>query len=470
MRIRTLVGILLSLTAVVLVSFLVQQNRDLLSQRLSFGESATVSMSAALIVVFLLGMVPPVTILLVQNLQQQLAARRERRLSREAESRRGSFRRALDYKADGQWSKAAQELESVLVEKPEDFAALLHYGEVLRRQGQATEALEVHRRASVLYPQSVALLYEMAEDYAELGDLEVSREIRNRVLRDFSGIGLEVQRRRRNAAMASGDWREAAQLHDAIEATLLENDNREELQREEGVRFGLTYQRGLRRLEEDRIDEASEIFRELLDMEPRFVPASIMLGEAALLRGPAAAALAEWRRGYENTGSPVFLQRIEDHFIERAEPAQAIETLHQLMATADNDLLPRFYLGRLYYRLEMLDEAQRVLSSIGDRVGSSPTYHLLRARIHQRRGALDLAVEEYMAAMQQAGLTASEYACQTCGASFPAWEARCEDCGSWNSLELDFEEESMSPAELGVRERPVWTVVEDQEDEDPEAF
>lgn len=466
MKIRTLVGILLAVTAVVLVSFLVQQNRDLLAQRLTLGESTTMSLSMALVVVFLLGLLPPVIVLVVQHLQQELEARRERRLKREAESRQGSFRRALDYKADGQWGKAAAELESVLGEKPGDFAALLHYGEVLRRRGRCAEALEVHRRASVLYPQSVAVLYEMAEDYSQLGDEEVSREIRNRILRDFSGIGLEVHRRRRNRAMAEGDWREAARMQDAIDATLPENGNEEELRREEGVRMGLAYQRGLHHLEEERIEEAKEIFRDLLGEEPRFIPASIMLGEAALMEDASDAALSEWRRGFDNTGSPVFLQRIEDHFIERAQPARAIETLHEILAGAENDLLPRFYLGRLYYRLEMLDEALRELSSIGDRVGSSPTYHLLLARIRQRRGDFDLAVEAYMEAMQQAGLTSTEYTCEICGASLGEWRARCDACGSWNSLELDFEEERLSPAELGVRERPVWTAVEEPENED----
>jgi tetratricopeptide (TPR) repeat protein len=189
-----------------------------------------------------------------------------------------------------------------------------------------------------------------------------------------------------------------------------------------------------------------------------------MLGETALLQGSAAGALAEWRRGYGVTGSPVFLQRIEDHFIERARPAEAIQTLHELISGADNDLLPRYYLGRLYYRLEMLDEALRQLSSIADRVAVSPTFHLLLARIHERRGQLDGAARSYLAAIKQAGLAATEYLCDACGSGFGAWSDRCEACGSWGSLELDFEEERLTPADLGVRERPVWTVTDDDDE------
>jgi len=463
MRIRTLVSILFALVVVVLVAFLTTKNTELLAQRFQLGDTATMPLYGIMLAVFLLGFLPTVSLLAVEHFKRELEARRQRRLSREAESRRRSFRRAVDYQSDGQWAKAATELEVQLAEKPEDFDTLLRYGEVLRRSGRAAEALEVHRRASVLYPRSVAVLYELAEDYEQTGEAEVGREIHNRIARDFPSVGLEVRRQHRDAAIAAGDWREAARLQDSVETLLAENEDVRELLGERAVRLGLAYQLGLKRMEEERLDEAKEILREVLDEEAGFVPAAIMLGEAALLAGGEGSALAEWQRGYEATGSPVFLQRIEDHFIERAQPAAAIEMLHELISRAENDLLPRFFLGRLYYRLEMHEEALKVLSGIGDRVASSPTYHLLIARIQERRGEMLLAVGSYLESLQQAGLTSAEYVCGSCSASYGEWHDRCESCGSWASIELDFEEERLSAADLGVRERPVWTVVEDPE-------
>ncbi len=464
MRIRTLIGILVALAFVVLASFLSTRNTELLSQRFALGDSVSWPLYAVLLVAFLAGFLPPVVVLVVEHFRQELAARRDRRLNREAESRRGSFRRAVDYQADGQWAKAAAELESLLAEKPEDFGTLLRYGEVLRRSGRFDEAVEIHRRASVLYPRSVALLYELAADYEHIGKEDVGREIRNRIVRDFSGIGLEVRRRRRNAAMAVHDWAEAARHQDSIESMLRENDDKLELEREREVALGLTYQRGLRAMEADRQEEARAIFREILQQEPYFIPASIMLGEVALLAGAYTSACAEWKRGYLASGSPVFLQRIEDHFIERERPAEAIETLHELISSVDNDLLPRFFLGRLYYRLEMHDEALKALSGIRDRVASSPTYHLLHGRIREHRGELEQAIASYLESLQQAGLTSAEYRCEVCASAYGEWRDRCDSCGSWNAIQLDFEEEQISPSDLGIRERPVWVVVDDTED------
>jgi len=458
MRPRTFIGILLALLVAVTVSYLSNLNSGLLTSNFRLTRTGSVPVYLALIGAFLAGFLPPVSVLLTQTLRRDLQARRNRRLSREARSLRQVFRRAVDLQADGQWARSASELESFLAERPEDFAGLMRYGEALRHLGRASEAVEVHRKASVLYPQSVAVLYQLAEDYDADGQSEVAHQIRDRVLRDFQGVGLPVLRRRRNSALAARDWREASRLQERVESLLAESGDQGELGHEREVRMGLLYQRGVDLLRSERIDEAQEIFRQLLAQEPRFLPALIMQGEAELLRESPDAALAEWSRGYESTGSPVFLQRIEDHFIELEAPLDAIETLHRLMAATENDLLPRFFLGRLYYRLEMHEEALRVLAELRERIQSSPTYHFLLARIHERRGEMDKAVQALSACVGEAGIVAREYVCHVCRTLYPDWMDRCESCGSWNSIEMDFEEEKITAEELGLRPGPIWAI------------
>ena len=54
---------------------------------------------------------------------------------------------------------------------------------------------------------------------------------------------------------------------------------------------------------------------------------------------------------------------------------------------ARKDTLARFYLGKLYFRLEMLDDALSVLSRPRRPVATyAPTLHYLLGRIHERRG------------------------------------------------------------------------------------
>ena len=463
MRVRTFVGILTALAIVVTASYLTNQNIDLLQQPFRLSAERIVPVYVVLLTVFLLGFLPVVIALVVQTLKRDLAQRRDRRFSREAKSLEGVVRRGADLQADGQWGRAATEYEAYLAAHPEHFETLVRYGEALRHLGRGEEALEVHRRASVLYPQSAAILYELAEDYEVLGDTDVAQQLRDRILREFPSMGLRVMRRRRSAALSTQDWKRAMRLQQRIESLLEEHGGEAELEREGGVRWGLTYQQGVEHLEADEVEEARAVFDQILEQEPTFVPAFIMRGEAALMSGDDDQALADWRRGFEATGSPVFLQRIEDHFIERENPLLAIETLHGLIADSRSDLLPRFFLGRLYYRLEMHEEAPKVLEGLEDRIRKSPTFHYLLARIRERRGEMQKAVESYRSSVRESGLRSAEYTCGLCRTRFEIWQARCAACGSWNSIELDFDEESVSAEELGVRKVPMWAVYDQDE-------
>lgn len=465
MRIRTFLAILCALALAVAASHFTQLNRDVLYTEFRLGADTTVPIYLMVILVFLAGFLPPVVTLVAQTLHRDLAARRIRRAQRETKSLDASFRRGLDLQADGQWAKSLAELEPVAREQAEDFSTLLAYGEALRRSQRAPEAVELARRASVLYPQSVAVLYQLAAAYESSGEPEVAREVRARVLRDFPGQGLAVLRGLRAQALAKADWPEAARLQAQVEELLLAADDQPALAADAGIALGLAYQEGVRQLEEDRIDEAITSFRAVLAQDPRFVPAMIMIGEAELLRddptgaeaGPAAA-LAEWRRGYEETGSAVFLRRIEDHFIDRAEPVRAIETLRAMIAAADvagtPATLPRYFLGRLYYRLEMHEEALKMLEGVAERIGKAPTYHFLLARIHERRGEMRRAVDCFTQCAEQLGVLGANYVCRVCRRQYEDWDDRCATCGAWNSIEVDFEEEQAA-AELSTPAQPV---------------
>jgi predicted Zn-dependent protease len=447
MRIRTLAAILLALAVVVSVAYLSHQNGDVLSQRFALTPATAVPMYVAFIGVFLLGFLPAVSVLVVQSVKRDLAQRRGRRLEREAQSLQGSFRRGVDYQTDGQWGRAASELEVVQGGRPEDFDALLRYGQVLRQQGRTEEAVEVHRRASVLYPQSVALLYELARDYAAHGEAAVAEQIEDRILRDFPGHGLALLEARRAEAVEGESWSEATRLQERIEQ--LRSDGGGPLDEVEAeVRRGLAYQEGVALLEAGRPNEARRLFQGLLAEARGFFPAALALGETALVEGDEAEALEQWRRGYEETGRPVFLQRIEDHFIENEDPLAAIETLHQIGARSPGALLPRYFLGRLYHRLEMQEEALAILQELAEPLAASASYHLLMAGLHQRRGELRQAVESCMASLSLAGLSATEYVCVACEYRYSSWHDRCSLCGCWGTIDLEMgvEEVAEQPA------------------------
>lgn len=259
-------------------------------------------------------------------------------------------------------------------------------------------------------------------------------------------------------ALFHADWDAAHRIQEGIAAMQLDLVGSDGAAREEAVHRGLDFERGVELLDGERYEESAAIFERILAATPDFKPAHIMLGESLAASGDPMAALSVWRQAWQVTGSPVFLQRIEDHFIEREEPMEAIETLHGIISEADNDLLPRLFLGKLYARLEMHDEALRILGSIRDRVHESPTLLYLMGRLHERRGEKTQAGQAFRSSLELSRLAADLFRCTSCSASYGQWQARCNSCGEWDAIDLHYDVEPVEGDDTALRERPVWPV------------
>jgi lipopolysaccharide biosynthesis regulator YciM len=182
----------------------------------------------------------------------------------------------------------------------------------------------------------------------------------------------------------------------------------------------------------------------------------VRLGEALRAQSLLAEAVESWFHGFESTGSPIFLTVLEEHFLDQEQPLAAIEALKRCVARARKDTLPRFYLGKLFFRLEMLDDALGVLQALDGRASYAPTLHYLLGRIHERRRNWRDASTEYRKVIKEMELVQLEYRCRACSETRADWAPRCASCGQWNTIEVDFREE-ISLEELGLAPAPVYS-------------
>ena len=81
------------------------------------------------------------------------------------------------------------------------------------------------------------------------------------------------------------------------------------------------------------------------------------------------------------TLSLLLLHRLEDLYLRQGEPGKAIELYKQAVTWRPQDISLKFFLGKLFYRLEMVDEAFDILSSVdwGDK--EFPDVHKLLGNI-----------------------------------------------------------------------------------------
>ena len=116
--------------------------------------------------------------------------------------------------------------------------------------------------------------------------------------------------------------------------------------------------------------------------------------------------------------------------------------------------MPVFFLGKLYMRLEMIDEADATFSTLGGLASESPTVRYFQARILYRRGRYRDAADTYRKVIRESGSLKLTYRCAACLKVEAEWSARCPGCGRWGRLEADLQQEM--PGRTAADDRAVW--------------
>jgi predicted Zn-dependent protease len=254
--------------------------------------------------------------------------------------------------------------------------------------------------------------------------------------------------------MKERNWVKALAAHHRVEKRLNPLDARDRADSRFGL--GIRYEIAGDLLAAGKAKDAAAALRKVIRDEPRFIPAHVRLGDALRALGVPNEAVDAWYHGFETTGSPIFLTFLEDHFLTQEQPLAAIEALKRCVARARKDTLPRFYLGKLFFRLEMLDDALAILQTLDGRASYAPTLHYLLGRIHERRRNHRDAATEYRKVIKEMELVQLDYRCRACKQTRADWAARCSHCGEWNTIDVDFREE-ISLDDLGLAPAPVYT-------------
>lgn len=454
MKIRTVVFLMIGTTLVALVAILYSYNQDLLNQPLLLGRNLSIPVWFCLVLVSGISMLVPLLFGLLRDVRRlfgSLGARRRQRSQQEAEER---YLLGVESMLNGREERALEHFDAVLQLDPENFEALLKGGEVLRTMRRHAEAIEYHRRAARSKEGDLRPLYSLVSDYEDSGAIENAKAVLNRIIELDPKRSLTAYRKYRAICINEGAWDKAWEIQQRIEDLLSEMGRSKKSEKK--YHLGIRTMVAQRLCEQNRERDAIGILRRLAKMEPGFVPAHLRLGKALAAIGQPEEAVEVWESGHQATGHPIFLSTIEDHHLREEQPRRAIEALKAAIWKSQKDIIPRFFLGKLYYRLEMIDEALQQFAQMKGQVTYFPALHYYLARIMERHGNYREALRELETVLQQSELLRIEYACATCGRKYPAWVDYCDRCGEWNSIGVDFKEER-PVEELGISTAPVYT-------------
>jgi len=451
MRIRTFAAIVFVLAAVFAVAALTHKNSNLLREEFQLWNEMTLEVGWMLILCFGIGAAVVFVAVSAREAGRLVERWRFRRATRKSEEIEDEYSRGLVAELEGRPEEALRHFRAVLERDSRHFNTLIKIGDVLRGQGKHAQAIEFHRKAEHLREDDTQPLYALVEDHESEGNMDRARAVLGRIIA-INKNSVAAWRKLRSLHMKEGSWSEALEAHRKVEkltsAAPDETDRR--------VGFGIRYEIAISRLADGNAKDAIAQLQRIVKEHDTFIPAHVGLGRALREAGQDVEAVDALYQGFEITGSPIFLIALEDHFLEREQPLAGIEALKRCISRSKKDTLPRFYLGKLYFRLEMLDDALAVLTSLEGRATYAPTLHYLVGRIHERRQNFAEAAREYRRVVKETDLVQLDFTCRACNAARIDWAERCDNCGEWNTIEINFREE-IPLEELGIAPAPIYT-------------
>jgi len=330
---------------------------------------------------------------------------------------------------------AAGYFEKALAMKPDHSDALLRLGGIYYKDGDFAEAIKLHQRAINADENNIEALFSLALDYEDSRRTEDALQTLEDILEKDEG-NLRALTKIRDIHQRMGNFEKA---EDAQLRVLKLNLPAKERDSEQQRLVGLRYEMGRVMLENGNLDKAKRIFKSLVKMDKNFVPGYLGLGEVHLEEGDNADAATMWEDAYRVTGSLIFLHRLEDLYLKLGSPGKIINMYKEALLRNPRDVNLNFFLGKLYFRLEMVDDAYDTLSAIDSSTRQLTDLHKLLGNLYLRRGSPERAVGEFKKALTFSDQLIVPYRCNNCEYFSTEWSGRCPRCGKWNTYDIDLD-------------------------------
>lgn len=320
--------------------------------------------------------------------------------------------------------------ERALAMDPNRVDSLLWLGNIYRVEHNFAEAIRLHQRANRVDERNIEILLELANDLEGAKRYEDALQTFHKILK-IEPDNLTALIRKRDLLIRLEKWSDTLEIqHRLLKANLPEPERKAEAQ----LLTGCTYEVGRQLLERGHPDKARRYFRGAIKRDRTFLPAYVGIGEILIREGKTKQAVEILKKVYAKTRSNIILHRLEELFLEQGEPSEIIRIYQEALRQDPNNSALRFYLGKLYYRLEMVDEAFDILSTVEGVQDQLADYHKIMANLYLRKQEMEEAVTELKKALHFKKRVVVPYVCTACQHESIEWSGRCRSCGTWNTL------------------------------------
>lgn len=329
--------------------------------------------------------------------------------------------------------EAKSALEIILQEEPRHMDALLRLGDIAVEDEDYQKALNYYKRAGEMQPQNIEVLFSLERVMEKTGRIAEALTYLEDIL-ESDPDNLTALYRKRSLQEKKEQWEDLIYLQKTI---IKCEHNEKDRQREQANLLGYKYEQGRYSLENGELEKAKKAFRTILRMDKNFLPAYLGLAETMLREGETEDAVNFLEKGFEQTSSTIILARIEDLLINLGEPGRLIRLYRNSTLKEPRNQTLRFFMGKLFYRLEMLDDAFDTLLTVDGGSAPYPELHQLLGNIYLRRHQYEKAVEEFRKVIDIKKPFRLPYCCSSCEYVSHDWSGRCPSCKDWNTFQFN---------------------------------
>jgi len=277
-------------------------------------------------------------------------------------------------------------------------------------------------------PQAAESIRRAREAQAD-GHVDEARTLYRYVLQRWTA-NTAALRALRDIAIETRDWDEAVATQQELVTLVPPGDRAAE---NEWLAVGY-YELGRLELVRGQAPVAIAHFKSALRAQRDFTPAVVALGDAYEATGDHREAVRTWERAVEAEPALPLLARLERAYRLEGRPSRMISLYRTAAERMPDDLALAAALGRVYFELEMLDEAADQFEKLEVRAPDLPVVHAFLGAVFERRGQTRDAFEEYRRALRLGHAFDWPHHCRVCGTRAAMWQDRCPQCHRWNTL------------------------------------
>ncbi len=426
-------AILVFLIFLSVLGFFALENKDMVIIKVPFGtlyempKIALILMStiAGALVIMIVSFIRD-TKRMIDNLQYQKRQKKEARIHT-------YYSKALNAILGDKEEEAKEALGDILKEDPEHIDALLRLGDIALKNADHKTAFDYYKKTWEINSSDIRVLLSIETVVERMGRFDDAMKYLDEIL-DIDAENLTALYRKRTLLEMREKWDELLSLQKSVIKLEQSGKDRE---REERTLLGYRYEYARASLENGELEKAEKAFRALMKMDSGFLSAYLGAAEVMLTKGEIEEAINFLEKGFEQLNSIILLARLEDLLISVGEPGRLIRFYKNALARSPQDNGLKFLLGKLYYRLEMVDDALEILNSIDTGSFSPPELYSLRGELYMKRQQESKAIEEYRRACGIRSVVNVPYCCSMCGFKSVDWSGRCLGCHEWNTYKLD---------------------------------